>query len=316
MDPIAQEAAGMFPQAENPMLSLMETISALPADQEADRETQARFLALLQEKQQSYSGYPTGWTPSIFLQFYEPPLRSRNAQRVLPEAKAYLRYFISRLSAQLAPCLALTHRLGPQFTYGEIRHMLQDMNTVEEALALANSLSGFGDIPQATGAVMEGLLQVHKAVEKTDFYMALQTRLCQAEICRIRQRYSHSLLPLLPTDIPALQQALDAFSAAYAALLAGETSAGIAQSVRIKILPILNELTAYAQAHFRGEEVHPKLLKTVDAVAEITAGIRRMTEAQRLETQRFQLDVNLELLSQLAKSMQTPMEKRPENRFK
>lgn len=283
--------------------TLHSTVSLLPPQQEADAETQRLFLGFLQKKKQRFDGFPTSWTPSIFQQFYEAPLCRKDTKKVLPEGKAYLSYFICRFSSLFSPCLDFAARLERNFTYGEILQMFSDIDQIEKALDMVYRLENFSDTAEAADAVTACIFQVYRTVESDMFYEQLQKRLCHAEVAQIHKKYDRRRLPLLTTEIFPLQQALDQFAAAYDSLLAGEQSAALAQSVRIKILPILNELTAYAQTHFQSDSDSQKLPETIAAVEAITKKLQRLAEAQRLEEQVFQLDVNLELLTQLSKDL-------------
>lgn len=295
----SQKKEGNTPLVEVMPLSLEATISNLPPQQEADFSTQRQFVRLLKEKLQRYDSFPTSWTRSIFQQFYREPLAQMDAGKVLPEAKAYLSYFIFCYAQRLSPCLDFTARLDTGFTYGEILRMLEDIGHVDKALELVYRLTDFSQNPQAAKAMLESISQVHILALEGSFYEELQKRLCQAEVDRISGKYSRQQLPLLHTRLLPLQKALEEFSAAYALLLKSSPSEALAQSVQIKIVPLLNEITAYAQENFTLDT--PKLQETIAAVNAVTGKVQRLAGAQQLEAEALQLDVNLELILQLSK---------------
>ena len=268
---------------------IFNTASDMPPNQEADDSSHELFVSYLSAKQQKLSTYTSGWSSSLFQQFYRPLLDKGAMEAVVKEAKAYVHYFISDYAERLSPCYRYISRQNAHCSYQEMLRIIEDISCFDQAYDYIDGLHQFLHTTEAVKKIYQSILRIYRDIYQSDFYQDLQIRFCNVEIKRIDQKYRRSRLPLLNCSDPGLQQALNLFEDSYETLGAASE---LARDVRIKLIPIINELTA-------GFQDAESLAKIISAVDDVTKRIREVSGSRQLEKRSFQLEIDLELLRQI-----------------
>lgn len=279
--------------------SIYELAVSMPANQDLDNDTNQHFVDFLSAKLQSYSNYTAVWSDSLFQQFYKDSLEKKDIVTAAKEAKNYINYFISDFIKNAAPCLNYIKTTGVRCTYKECQIILENIFSIEKALESIASLSQFGELSIAGEGVYKSIYKVFQDIYLSDFYINLQKRLCSIEINRIDEKYLHRHLPLVAVNIPKLKSSLETFEKAYELALSND-AAVLASSVRMKIVPILNELISYVQQSPEDLSIAEKIAAEIDDISE---KCRKSAIKKKADNSQMQLEVDLELLKQISETL-------------
>lgn len=286
--------------------AIYDTIENLPDSQEADDDTHRRFLSYLAIKLRSYTAYTPSWNDAVFTQFYEAKLTGKDTDTVIKEAKAYVYYLIASFSASLSPCLKYLQEGDTRCTYYEIKHILNDIADIEQALEFITRLSQFMEIQEAKNTVFDSIFRLYQSLYQAGFHQNLQQRLCHREIQHITHKYERRRLPLLTSDIPRLEKALRDFENAYRNAAANETQTGyqtLSASIRAKLVPIINEITGYTHVYSKDTLTEETIATIAHAIDAVTVKISSTTLNKRTQEEQFQLEIDLELLKQISNNL-------------